>query len=474
MVESTSPTPKTWSQRFEGSLHPEIARFNASISFDIQLLEFDITGSQAHARMLAHCNIIEAAEAEQICTALEQIRSEYRNGTFQPTIDDEDVHYAVEHRLVELIGDTGKKLHTARSRNDQVATDLRLYMRDRIDQIGDRLRSFQSALLQLAKQHITTLIPGYTHLQRAQPVSLAHHLLAYFEMAQRDLERLQDVRKRTNRCPLGSGALAGTTLPIDRHYTANLLGFDGITANSLDSVSDRDYVVEFHAAASLILVHLSRLSEEMIVWASQEFQFVRLTDACATGSSLMPQKKNPDVPELVRGKTGRVFGHLQALLSTLKGLPLAYNKDLQEDKEGLFDAVDTVMVCLQAMTILLQEGVEFQQDRLAQAVTEDFSNATDVADYLVRKGIPFRTAYQLVGKIVKTCLSESILLKDMPLERWQEFSSAFESDIYQAIAPEQVVCARISAGGTGFDAVKLALDTARSKFEASISGSQSN
>ncbi|MGK7905946.1 MAG: argininosuccinate lyase [Synechococcus sp.] len=467
MVESTSPTPKTWSQRFEGSLHPEIARFNASVSFDIQLLEFDITGSQAHARMLAHCNIIEAAEAEQICTALEQIRSEYRNGTFQPTIDDEDVHYAVEHRLVELIGDTGKKLHTARSRNDQVATDLRLYMRDRIDQIGDRLRDFQSALLQLAKQHVTTLIPGYTHLQRAQPVSLAHHLLAYFEMAQRDLERLQDVRKRTNRCPLGSGALAGTTLPIDRHYTANLLGFDDITANSLDSVSDRDYVVEFHAAASLILVHLSRLSEEIIVWASQEFQFVRLTDACATGSSLMPQKKNPDVPELVRGKTGRVFGHLQALLSTLKGLPLAYNKDLQEDKEGLFDAVDTVMVCLQAMTILLQEGVEFRQDRLAQAVTEDFSNATDVADYLVRKGIPFRTAYQLVGKIVKTCLSESMLLKDMPLERWQEFSSAFESDIYQAIAPEQVVSARISAGGTGFDAVRSALATAQSVYESS-------
>ncbi|MEL7084374.1 MAG: argininosuccinate lyase [Cyanobacteria bacterium J06597_1] len=464
MAESASPTPKTWSQRFEGSLHPAIATFNASIGFDIRLVEYDLTGSQAHARMLAHCNIIDADEAERICTALEHIRSEYRDGTFRPTVDDEDVHYAVEHRLVELIGDTGKKLHTARSRNDQVATDLRLYLRDRIDAIHQQLHQFQGALLDLASQHVTTAIPGYTHLQRAQPVSLAHHLLAYVEMAQRDIERLRDVRGRTNHCPLGSGALAGTTLPIDRHYSANLLGFDTITANSLDAVSDRDYVVEFHAAASLILLHLSRLSEEMIVWASHEFQFVRLTDACATGSSLMPQKKNPDVPELVRGKTGRVFGHLQALLTTMKGLPLAYNKDLQEDKEGLFDSVDTVLVCLEAMTILLKDGVEFQQDRLAQAVTEDFSNATDVADYLVRKGVPFRTAYQLVGAIVKTCLSESILLKDLSLERWQQFDPAFDSDIYDAIAPEQVISARISDGGTGFDAVRAALARAQERW----------
>ena len=469
MVESASPAPKTWSQRFEGSLHPAIARFNASIGFDIRLLDYDLTGSQAHARMLAHCKIIEVEEAERICGALEQIRAEYRDGLFQPSIDDEDVHYAVEHRLVELIGDTGKKLHTARSRNDQVATDLRLFLRDHIDRICDRLRGFQSVLLDLAEHHVTTLIPGYTHLQRAQPVSLAHHLLAYFEMAQRDLERLQDVRRRTNRCPLGSGALAGTTLPIDRQFTANLLGFDGITGNSLDAVSDRDYVVEFHAAASLILLHLSRLSEEIVVWASQEFQFVRLTDACATGSSLMPQKKNPDVPELVRGKTGRVFGHLQALLTTLKGLPLAYNKDLQEDKEGLFDTVDTVLMCLEAMTILLREGLEFRQDRLAQSVTEDFSNATDVADYLVRKGVPFRAAYQLVGKIVKTCLSESLLLKDIPLERWQQFDLAFDVDIYDAIAPEQVVSARISAGGTGFDAVRSALTMAKASLNKTSS-----
>ena len=462
VAEPLSPSPqKTWSQRFEGSLHPAIEVFNASIGFDIQLLEFDLTGSQAHARMLAHCGIIEAAEAESICTGLEQIRQEYRGGQFQPGISEEDVHYAVEHRLVELIGDTGKKLHTARSRNDQVATDLRLYLRDRIDRIHAALKEFQAVLLDLADRHITTLIPGYTHLQRAQPVSLAHHLLAYFEMAQRDIERLLDVRRRTNRCPLGSGALAGTTLPIDRDFTARLLGFESVTANSLDAVSDRDYVVEFHAAASLIVMHLSRLAEEAIVWASQEFQFVKLTDACATGSSLMPQKKNPDVPELVRGKSGRVFGHLQALLVTMKGLPLAYNKDLQEDKEGLFDSVATVLACLEAMTIFLRDGVEFRQERLAQAVAEDFSNATDVADYLVRKGIPFRTAYQLVGKIVRTCLTDDLLLRDLTLEQWRSFDAAFDADIFAAIAPEQVVSARISAGGTGFKAVREALVKAK-------------
>ncbi|WP_017323870.1 argininosuccinate lyase [Synechococcus sp. PCC 7336] len=461
VADSDSSAAKTWSQRFEGSLHPAIAQFNASIGFDIRLLEYDLTGSQAHARMLAHCGIISAEEADRIWAGLEQIREQSRQGQFNPGVEDEDVHYAVEHRLVELIGETGKKLHTARSRNDQVATDLRLFLRDRIDRIAAFLHTFQAALLELADSHVTTLIPGYTHLQRAQPVSLAHHLLAYFEMAQRDIERLQDVRERTNRCPLGSGALAGTTFPIDREFAANLLGFESVTANSLDAVSDRDYVVEFHAAASLIVMHLSRLSEEIVLWASQEFSFVRLTDACATGSSLMPQKKNPDVPELVRGKSGRVFGNLQGLLVTLKGLPLAYNKDLQEDKEGLFDSADTVLACLEAMTILLREGVEFRQQRLAAAVMEDFSNATDVADYLVRKGIPFRTAYQLVGKIVRTCLGNGKLLKDLSLEAWQAFDPVFEIDIYEAIAPEQVVSARTSAGGTGFEAVRSALQKAK-------------
>ena len=347
---------QTWSQRFETVLHPAIARFNASIGFDIELIEYDLSGSQAHARMLARVGIISPQEGEALVSGLEQIRQEYRQGLFQPGIEAEDVHFAVERRLTEIVGATGKKLHTARSRNDQVGTDTRLYLRDAIVQIRQQLRQFQTVLLDLAEPHLETLIPGYTHLQRAQPVSLAHHLLAYFEMAQRDWERLGNVYDRTNISPLGCGALAGTTFPIDRHYTAELLGFDRIYANSLDGVSDRDFAIEFLCAASLIVVHLSRLSEEVILWASEEFRFVILKDSCATGSSIMPQKKNPDVPELVRGKTGRVVGHLQALLMLMKGLPLAYNKDLQEDKEALFDSVNTVQACLEAMTILLMQS----------------------------------------------------------------------------------------------------------------------
>ncbi|MFW6264317.1 MAG: argininosuccinate lyase, partial [Cyanobacteriota bacterium] len=367
---------KTWSDRFETALHPAIAAFNASIGFDIELIEYDITGSIAHAQMLAHTGIISDAEGEQLVQGLEQIRSEYREGNFNPGIDAEDVHFAVERRLTEIVGDVGKKLHTARSRNDQVGTDIRLYLRDQIDQIRQQLRDFQQALLSHATTHVETLIPGYTHLQRAQPLSLAHHLLAYFQMAQRDWERLGEIRSRTNASPLGSGALAGTTFPIDRHFSAKLLNFENIYANSLDGVSDRDFAIEFLCAASLIMVHLSRLSEEMILWASEEFRFVTLKDSCSTGSSIMPQKKNPDIPELVRGKTGRVFGHLQALLVMMKGLPLAYNKDLQEDKEAIFDGVKTVKGCLEAMTILLNEGIEFRTQRLNQAVSEDFSNAT--------------------------------------------------------------------------------------------------
>ena len=346
--------PQTWSDRFEGTLHPAIAKFNASIGFDLQLIEYDLTGSCAHAQMLAHTGIISPTEGEQLVAGLEQIRAEYQAGNFHPGVDAEDIHFAVERRLTEIVGDVGKKLHTARSRNDQVGTDTRLYLRDRIHQIQSQLREFQQVLLTLAQEHVDTLIPGYTHLQRAQPLSLAHHLLAYFEMAQRDWERLGDVYKRTNISPLGCGALAGTTFPIDRAYTAQLLGFDDIYGNSLDGVSDRDFAIEFLSAASIIMVHLSRLAEEVIIWASEEFRFVSLTDRCATGSSIMPQKKNPDVPELVRGKTGRVFGHLQAMLVLMKGLPLAYNKDLQEDKEALFDAVNTVQACLEAMTILIQ------------------------------------------------------------------------------------------------------------------------
>lgn len=465
IVVNTPPSSsQTWSQRFESALHPAIARFNASIGFDIELIEYDLTGSQAHAQMLAKTGIITPEEGEQLVAGLEQIRQEYRQGLFQPGVEAEDVHFAVERRLTELVGDVGKKLHTARSRNDQVGTDIRLYLREQITQMRRQILEFQAVLLQLAEQHVETLIPGYTHLQRAQPLSLAHHLLAYVEMTQRDWQRLGEIYQRVNTSPLGSGALAGTTFPIDRHYSAELLQFGSVYANSLDAVSDRDFAIEFLCAASLVMVHLSRLSEEVILWASEEFGFVTLKDSCSTGSSIMPQKKNPDVPELVRGKAGRVFGHLQALLVMMKGLPLAYNKDLQEDKEALFDSVKTVRACLEAMTILMSEGLEFRTQRLNQAVAEDFSNATDVADYLAAKGVPFREAYNLVGKVVKTSLAAGKLLKDLTLDEWQALHPAFAADIYDAIAPRQVVAARNSFGGTGFEQVRQALQTARQRW----------
>lgn len=467
-MENNSPNlgQQPWSQRFESALHPAIAQFNASIGFDLALIEYDLTGSQAHAQMLAHTGIISVSEAEQIWSGLEQIRQEYRQGQFQPGVEAEDVHFAVERRLTDLIGDVGKKLHTARSRNDQVGTDTRLYLRAQIYNIQAQLRQWQQTLLSLAEQNVETLIPGYTHLQRAQPLSLAHHLLAYFEMAQRDWQRLQEIYQRVNVSPLGSGALAGTTFAIDRHYSAELLQFSGVYANSLDGVSDRDFAIEFLCAASLIMVHLSRLSEEVILWASEEFAFVSLKDSCSTGSSIMPQKKNPDVPELVRGKSGRVFGHLQALLVIMKGLPLAYNKDLQEDKEALFDTVKTVQSCLEAMTILMQEGLVFRPERLAEAVATDFSNATDVADYLAAKGVPFREAYNIVGQVVKTCLAQGKLLKDLNLEEWQAIHPQFASDIYEAITPRQVVAARNSFGGTGFTRVRQALETAKKQLQS--------
>ena len=460
-VESSS---STWSQRFEEGLHPFIERFNASIGFDITLLQQDLDGSVAHARMLGSTGVITEEEAQQLVVGLEQIRSEAAAGSFQPGLEDEDVHFAVERRLIAILGPLGKKLHTGRSRNDQVGTDLRLWLRLQIDAIDAALVRFERALLAQAEAHAEVMIPGYTHLQRAQPVALAHHLLAYVEMAERDRARLQDLRKRVNICPLGAAALAGTPVPIDRRHTAAALGFDAVYANSLDAVSDRDFAVEFSAAASLVMVHLSRLSEEVIFWASEEFAFVKLTDRCATGSSLMPQKKNPDVPELVRGKCGRVFGHLQGLLVMIKGLPLAYNKDFQEDKEALFDAVRTTADCLEAMAILFEEGLQFRPERLEAAVGSDFSNATDVADYLVAKGVPFREAYQLVGGLVKACLQEKILLRDLPLPRWQQLHPAFENDIYEAIHPRQVVAARRSEGGTAFEQVRLQLQHCRARL----------
>ena len=442
-----------WSDRFEQGLHPFIEAFNASIGFDLTLLQEDLDGSIAHARMLASCGVIAEEEAVQLVEGLEMIRTEAADGRFNPGLADEDVHFAVERRLIALVGSVGKKLHTGRSRNDQVGTDLRLWLRRRLDEIDGDLQRLQKALLDQADRHQSTMIPGYTHLQRAQPLCLGHHLLAYIEMLQRDRQRLGDVRGRVNICPLGAAALAGTPVPIDRRRTAEDLGFAAIYANSLDAVSDRDFCVEFSAAASLVMAHLSRLAEEVIAWASEEFGFVRLSDRCATGSSLMPQKKNPDVPELVRGKCGRVFGHLQGLLTMIKGLPLAYNKDFQEDKEALFDAYRTTRDCVEAMAILFEEGLEFRIDRLNQAVESDFSNATDVADYLVARGVPFREAYQLVGAVVRRCLEQGCLLRELSLEQWKELHPAFEADLHEALAPRAVVSARRSEGGTGFDRV---------------------
>jgi argininosuccinate lyase len=453
-----------WSDRFEQGLHPAIERFNASIGFDITLLQEDLDGSVAHARMLGSCGVISLEEAERLVEGLEAIRAEAAEGRFQPGLEDEDIHFAVERRLIQRLGPLGKKLHTGRSRNDQVGTDLRLWLRRRIDAIDAGLLRFERALLAQAERHAEVLIPGYTHLQRAQPVCLAHHLLAYIEMAERDRQRLADVRRRVNLCPLGAAALAGTPVPIDRRGTAAELGFDAPYANSLDAVSDRDFAVEFMAAASLVMVHLSRLSEEVILWASEEFAFLSLTDRCATGSSLMPQKKNPDVPELVRGKSGRVFGHLMGLLTMIKGLPLAYNKDFQEDKEALFDGVRTCLDCLEAMAILFEEGLAFRPARLEEAVAADFANATDVADYLVARGVPFREAYQMVGALVKNCLAEGILLRQLPLERWQALHPAFEADIHAAIEPRQVVAARRSEGGTAFERVREQLAIARARL----------
>jgi len=442
-----------WSDRFEQGLHPFIEAFNASIGFDLTLLQEDLDGSMAHARMLASCGVIAEEEAVQLVDGLEMIRTEAADGRFNPGLADEDVHFAVERRLIALVGSVGKKLHTGRSRNDQVGTDLRLWLRRRLDEIDGDLQRLQRALLDQADRHQSTMIPGYTHLQRAQPLCLAHHLLAYIEMLQRDRQRLGDVRGRVNICPLGAAALAGTPVPIDRRRTAEDLGFAAIYANSLDAVSDRDFCVEFSAAASLVMAHLSRLAEEVIAWASEEFGFVRLSDRCATGSSLMPQKKNPDVPELVRGKCGRVFGHLQGLLTMIKGLPLAYNKDFQEDKEALFDAYRTTRDCVEAMAILFEEGLEFRIDRLNQAVESDFSNATDVADYLVARGVPFREAYQLVGAVVRRCLEQGCLLRELSLQQWKELHPAFEADLHETLAPRAVVSARRSEGGTGFDRV---------------------
>ncbi|WP_018247524.1 argininosuccinate lyase [Orenia marismortui] len=448
---------KLWDGRFQESTDKLVEEFNASIAFDYKLAKYDIEGSMAHAKMLAHCGIISKADSQEIISGLEEILAEVNSGEFEFTVELEDIHMNIEKRLTDKIGAVGGKLHTARSRNDQVALDVRLYLRDQINQIKELVKQLEKVLLDLAEENIDIIMPGYTHLQRAQPIRLAHHLIAYQQKLKRDYERLSDCYKRVNILPLGSGALAGTKFSIDREFVAKELGFTGVSQNSLDAVSDRDFVIEFLAASSTIMMHLSRLSEELILWSSSEFDFVEISDAFCTGSSIMPQKKNPDIPELVRGKTGRVYGHLTQLLVTMKGLPLAYNKDMQEDKEGLFDTVDTVKVSLEIFARMMA-NTKFKAQNMKNATEGGFVNATDVADYLVDKGIPFREAHEVVGKTVLYCIQENKKLSDLSLAEWKIFSDVFDEDIYHAIAIETCVDARDTIGGPAIEEIKRVLE----------------
>ncbi len=443
---------KLWGGRFEKSTDEMINEFQASIGFDKRMYREDIQGSIAHAKMLAAQGIISADDAEKICAGLEKILGQIDAGEFEFDVALEDIHMNVEAALTALIGAAGGRLHTARSRNDQVALDTHLYMRRQVREVQRLILELQTELIKAAEKNREVIMPGYTHLQRAQPILFAHHLLAYFCMLQRDYARFEGVHARADIMPLGAGALAGTTFPIDREFVAKELDFGAIYSNSLDAVSDRDYLLEFLSAASILMVHLSRLSEEIILWCSREFGFVELDDAHCTGSSMMPQKKNPDVPELVRGKTGRVIGHLMALLTTVKALPLAYNKDLQEDKEGIFDALDTVKFSL-AVSAQIIAGMKVRAADMRRAVEEDFSNATDLADYLVKKGLPFRQAHEVSGKLVHYSIGRGVYLKDLTLDEFQKFSPLFDADIHDAIKPETCVAARNSQGGTSYKQV---------------------
>jgi argininosuccinate lyase len=447
---------KAWAGRFTDAPHPAVEAFTSSLAFDKRLALYDIEGSVAHCRMLVKQKILPRAEGEKILKGLDSVKRELQQGTFPFVPSDEDIHMAIERRLIEKIGPVGGKLHTARSRNDQVLLDVRLYLRDEIAAIQQLRQALQRQLIRLAKRHCETVMPGYTHLQRAQPVLLAHHLLAYYDMLERDGARLQQCAERVNVLPLGAGALAGTTLPIDRHYVARLLKFPAVSENSLDTVADRDFLVEFLAACAILCMHLSRLAEELVLWASSEFGFVELPDAFATGSSMMPQKKNPDVPELVRGKTGRVYGHLFALLTVLKGLPLSYNRDLQEDKEPLFDTVDTVKGVLSVFAAMLPQLI-FRTDRLREAARGGFMLATDVADYLVEKGMPFRQAHEVVGTVVRWCLKEHKQLEELSLDEWRHFSPLFDRDLFPRLTPEAAVDRRRSYGGTARTQVRQRL-----------------
>lgn len=444
---------KLWGGRFTKPTNELVDEYTASIYFDKKLAKYDIQGSLAHVEMLKECKIIPAEDADKIADGLHAVSEKIKNGEAELTAENEDIHMNIEKLLIEEVGPVGGKLHTGRSRNDQVALDMRLYLRDALVELVQLLMDVQTSLLKQAKANLDTVMPGYTHLQRAQPVLFGHHMMAYVFMFQRDVERLMDSFKRVNKSPLGAGALAGTTFPIDRHFVATKLGFDGICENSLDAVSDRDFVVEFLANASLVSTHLSRLCEEIVQWSSAEFNFVELDDAFSTGSSMMPQKKNPDVAELVRGKTGRVYGHLMGMLTTLKGLPLAYNKDMQEDKEGMFDTVETLKGAL-ALFAPMIETMQVRKENMYAAVRQDFSNATDLADYLVNKGMPFRESHAVVGQVVLYCINNNKYLLDLTKEEFSSFSDLIEEDIFNALTPETVVNARNVVGGTAKNRVE--------------------
>lgn len=438
---------QAWSARFSEPVSDLVKRYTASVSFDKRLAPHDVAGSLAHADMLARIGILSAKDLADIRRGMETILEEIADGRFQWSLDLEDVHLNIEKRLVELIGDAGKRLHTGRSRNDQVATDIRLWLRDEIDEACGLLQQLRGQLATVAMAHADTILPGFTHLQVAQPVTFGHHMLAYAEMFGRDWQRLQDCRKRVNQLPLGAAALAGTSFPIDRQHVSRLLGFDGVSQNSLDAVSDRDFAIEFCAAAAIAMMHISRLSEELVLWMSPRVGFIRLADRFCTGSSIMPQKKNPDVPELARGKTGRVNGHLVALLTLMKGQPLAYNKDNQEDKEGLFDAADTLRDTL-TIFVDMMGGIEVDADAMRQAAAQGFATATDLADYLVKKGVPFRDAHEVVARAVRACEERHCDLADLPLADLQAFHPDIQADAYDVLTLEGSVAARNHEGGT--------------------------
>jgi argininosuccinate lyase len=458
---SSQASQYTWDGTFSEPVDPLVLRYTASVGFDRRMWRQDIRGSLAHARMLARQGILSAEDLSDIQRGMAQIAGEIESGAFEWSLDFEDVHLNIEKRLTALVGDAGKRLHTGRSRNDQVATDVRLYLRDAIDDIQILLRQFQKALLDLAEREADTPMPGLTHLQVAQPVTFGHHMMAWFEMTRRDAGRLSEIRRRINRLPLGSAALAGTTYPIDREFVAAELGFDGVCENSLDAVSDRDFAIEFCAAAALMMMHFSRMSEELVLWMNPRIGFVKIADRFCTGSSIMPQKKNPDVPELARGKTGRVYGHLTALLTLMKGQPLAYNHDNQEDKEPLFDTVDTLIDTLRIFSEMIGTGVTVRAEAMRQALAQGFATATDLADYLVRKGLPFRDAHQLVGRAVCRAGELGVELSDLPLSELRSFSPMIDDDVYSILTIEGSLAARNHLGGTAPEQVRAAIARAR-------------